>query len=686
MKIHRIHIQGILLTAVFMVFGLSAWAQLDANDGSYDGNGSEDDLNDYDIAIPSSFDTLLCLAEVSEGDSIYIPFVNQGAVTITSFSYSYLLNGQSEGPFHWTGSVEQNFGGELVIPPFTNASPGQIVFTLYTENPNGQQDQNTSNDTAVVTITVGEVPQLPFTAVQTDICENDSLTLGNNLPSNYSYYWTEFSDSSRLQIANNSGTYSVDAISADGCITPAVYYVNHFPAPDRQLTPVDSFCMNESPEISVSSKFLSYSWSGPGSVVNDSVFLPEASGNVTLSVTDTNNCNFTFDTSIHVGESPQITYPGAVEFCEGNFALIQPAISDGGETLEFLWSDGNPSQNRNLGTPGRYTVSVTNLSGCKKIDTIDVQRNPLPQTNIVGPSSFCSGSSIAVATDKIFSKYRWNTGNRNRTQQITEGGIYSITITDDKGCVNSTEFNIEEITPKFDLGGDTVLCSGDVLIIDLEGRGDVFRWNDGSNQAKRFITDEGSYVVNVQDSICTFLDSLVVKSIEQPQVDFQYEVNNLEVTFTNLSVQADSFLWYFEPGEYSNAIDPIYEFGDIGEYNVVLEGFNICGAKTVNKEIAVGSISVLDHSRIKNLNLFPNPVNAGGTLNLDLEGISGNNINFRIYNSLGQMMLQEVVSPKNDGLQIQINVSGLSAGTYFLQVADARDKSLIETKQFVIVN
>lgn len=670
-----------LLFALSVVLSMPNFAQVDYTPG----DGTETSNYDYDVELPDSFDTLLCLTEVSEGDSIFIPFVNQGAVTLNSFNYSYLNNGQLSGSFYWSGSVEKNGSGELVIPPFTNAAPGQIVLTLFTESPNGQPDQNTSNDTSIVTITIGEVPHLPFTSIQTDICINDTLTLGSSLPLGYNFYWSSLNDSTRLQRVNNSGVYSVNAYSSDGCSAEAVYNVHHLPAPNPQLTAVDSFCTNESPKISVSGKFKSYSWIGPGNVENDSIFVPNQSGNISLSVVDSNNCNFTFDTSIHVRDAPGVMFPNAVEYCEGDFAFIQPAISDDNTALDFLWSDGNLSSNRMLGTPGRYTVSISNDFGCRKVDTVDVTLNPLPQMSIVGPTRFCAGGEVAVAPDKIFSDYRWSNGSRNRTLVVDEGGIFTLTITDENNCSNSTSIEIEEIRPRFSLSGDTVLCSCDVLIIDLENKGEVFLWNDGSERAKRLITKEGFYLVNVTDGLCNFTDSLIISSIDKPEVDFEFKVDNFEVDFTNLSLDADSFLWIFEPHEYSNDTNPVYQFAEVGEYNVVLKAYNLCGSSATDKDISVGSISVLDHQQAGGVTVFPNPVSSKGVLNLNLESVPSNKIELRIYNNLGQMMHHDFINSSNSSLQTRINISQLAAGTYFLQVHDPANHSVIDTKQFVII-
>jgi hypothetical protein len=66
----------------------------------------------------------------------------------------------------------------------------------------------------------------------------------------------------------------------------------------------------------------------------------------------------------------------------------------------------------------------------------------------------------------------------------------------------------------------------------------------------------------------------------------------------------------------------------------------------------------------QNLSIYPNPTFE--TLNLDLEGFSYENVNFRIFNEIGQVVLQaNFVS--GDSLK-KIDVSTLQSGLYVLEV------------------
>jgi PKD repeat protein len=76
-----------------------------------------------------------------------------------------------------------------------------------------------------------------------------------------------------------------------------------------------------------------------------------------------------------------------------------------------------------------------------------------------------------------------------------------------------------------------------------------------------------------------------------PIATFQYEVsedNGLEVTFTNFSQHATSYLWDFGDGiGTSTDENPTYTFGDEGTYIVKLKATNETGSAEHTKEVAV---------------------------------------------------------------------------------------------------
>ncbi len=77
-------------------------------------------------------------------------------------------------------------------------------------------------------------------------------------------------------------------------------------------------------------------------------------------------------------------------------------------------------------------------------------------------------------------------------------------------------------------------------------------------------------------------------------------------------------------------------------------------------------------------NIFPNP--AKDVLNLDLINVADEEVNIKVYNQLGQAVLQQRSEFTSDRIRVDLN--GLSEGTYFIKVLSANGE---QVKKFLIV-
>lgn len=68
--------------------------------------------------------------------------------------------------------------------------------------------------------------------------------------------------------------------------------------------------------------------------------------------------------------------------------------------------------------------------------------------------------------------------------------------------------------------------------------------------------------------------------IEDPIASFQYEIsedNYLQVSFTNFSVNAETYVWTFGDGNTSTELDPTHTYAGVGNYTVELTATNSAG-------------------------------------------------------------------------------------------------------------
>ncbi|MBL7825761.1 MAG: PKD domain-containing protein [Saprospiraceae bacterium] len=92
----------------------------------------------------------------------------------------------------------------------------------------------------------------------------------------------------------------------------------------------------------------------------------------------------------------------------------------------------------------------------------------------------------------------------------------------------------------------------------------------GPHQVSLLISGVGG--TNALSQIIT-IDPLAV-------ADFSVDMDVLEATFTNLSQNADTYLWEFGDGHESSDSDPVHTYDEAGEYLVTLHATNHCGTVT----------------------------------------------------------------------------------------------------------
>jgi hypothetical protein len=74
--------------------------------------------------------------------------------------------------------------------------------------------------------------------------------------------------------------------------------------------------------------------------------------------------------------------------------------------------------------------------------------------------------------------------------------------------------------------------------------------------------------------------------VKLPQAAYDYELNGLEVTFTNSSSDADSYIWNFGDGSATVTDEsPVYTYTDYGTYTVTLIASSKAGSDTIAQEI-----------------------------------------------------------------------------------------------------
>ncbi|MEX2588868.1 MAG: gliding motility-associated C-terminal domain-containing protein [Chitinophagales bacterium] len=134
-----------------------------------------------------------------------------------------------------------------------------------------------------------------------------------------------------------------------------------------------------------------------------------------------------------------------------------------------------------------------------------------------------------------------------------------------------------------DLGSDTSLCAGELLILDAGSGFDSYLWSDNSNGQGLFVNQSGLYWVEVdsagiieRDSIEVIFYSNPVSSFEVDTVCLNTELPILNFSFGNPDTITE-YLWDFGNGDIDSVELPEYIYPNAGAFDIGLKVSNQFG-------------------------------------------------------------------------------------------------------------
>jgi len=145
-------------------------------------------------------------------------------------------------------------------------------------------------------------------------------------------------------------------------------------------------------------------------------------------------------------------------------------------------------------------IRVARNTNCYKIIAVNlIVKNP--SATISGVLNVCSGSTILTAS--AGESYIWSTGDRTRNITVYSTGIYSVTITDSKGCIATASVTIlanqiavqptvETIQPSCFISKGTITITSPAALISFDGG---MTW--GTNSTKTDL-NVGTYSIKIQ--------------------------------------------------------------------------------------------------------------------------------------------------------------------------------------------
>jgi gliding motility-associated-like protein len=454
------------------------------------------------LAVSDVFDESFDSGVFLAAESFTSPGVVVSVTTVTGDST--ILEGCADATFTFTrpdtvGSVTVNYtiGGTATNGVDYNFVPGSVTI------PSGQT-------TATVTISpvadgiTEPVETVIFTVYNVNAC-GDTIVEGDTLYIDLGYVLPM---SANNATTNCSGDTVAISATASGGTTPYNYtWSTGQNGQTVQVAPLQT------------DTFFVTATDFPGCPGIDTVIVTVQNP---LPVTDAgNNTSVCLNDSVQIGGSP--TGPA------GSTYIWSPGATLSSSTI------ANPYAKPTVTT--KYYVTVTDVNGCKNIDSITVNVLSLPTADAGTDKQVCSGSSVQIGgspTGPVGATYDWapsgslnNSTSSNPFASPTVNTTYIVTITIGTNCKNTDTVNVtvNPLPVAAISNNDTTICSGESVQLNASG-GITYSWSPVTGLNNPSISNPvatpattTTYTVSVTDNNnCTDTKNIIIT------------VNNLPVT------------------------------------------------------------------------------------------------------------------------------------------------------------
>jgi len=460
--------------------------------------GSIDEVRYWNRALTQADIDALCGLSVDAGSDYYIcvgdSVVIGGSPTVQG--------GTPPVTFNWSPAIGLNNAN--ILNPI--ASPTQTTTYIIQA-----VDFFGVIKTDSVTVNVFNIPIVDL-GNDTILCIGDTLYLDAG-PGADSYIWST-TETSQIIAVTSSGTYSV--IASNGAICSDTGSINvvfsNFSVNSSQTNVC--FGMNDgSANVNVSGGIppYSYSWNtNPPQYTSSITGLSE--GPYSVIITDSIGCTKTIDFNISsnpdlLAEITYVTPTGCAEI----LGKMEVTASGGTPPYSYSWNT-IPVQNTSIAnnlSPGVYFVTVTDNNGCIVTDTAEYSVIGFSLINFPASCNENDGSAT-VSVNSFTGNYSilWSNGSTDSTITDLGHGVYSVTVTDDKGSCTKT-FNISQIQgPKanFVMKPNPATEGEDLVYFYNRSTGETsWFWDFGDNSSSNLENPTHLYIKEGQYTVWLFV-------------------------------------------------------------------------------------------------------------------------------------------------------------------------------------
>lgn len=441
------------------------------------------------------------------------------------------------------------------------------------------------------------------------ICPGESIVLGCEGSEDYCYVWSP----ADIVTAGSRGSADVTPVrntvlrrttidEAGDIVNETAFFIRVRPAftvtiSEQQLKRAN--CPAESDfrfTAAVSGTYPSYEFAWPDGQTTATVVLSGAK-TYALTVTPPNGCSQVIPVTA-VGNPDMLASvsisSSRTSVCGNEPIQLVASMKDylGNDEYTYQWSNGATTGINQVTLAGEYRVTVTSKGGCSFTDTVQLAESF--DLSIVASGTQACAENPVVLTADVFGNdnfnfaYRWSNGGIGSSIEITEGGEYSLTVSNDEGCSLVDEIFIDEgVSLLLEAATERLIPGGMVTITSKVTNGTPpysYSWSSGATSSVLAVNVAGAYTLSVTDafgcedeatvtilpfdeSLCEGFEATIL--FNEPDCDF-YGSARLE-SMVSSGFEVSSYSW----STGAMAEDLLIDVGD-QVYSLTVTGTNGC--------------------------------------------------------------------------------------------------------------
>ncbi|MEM7036520.1 MAG: gliding motility-associated C-terminal domain-containing protein [Bacteroidota bacterium] len=387
-------------------------------------------------------------------------------------------------------------------------STGANSQTIYVDQP-GSYDVTVTNAagcTAVESMTLSLFAPVTVNVNGANTgCDGTPVALQAD-PGFSTYDWSNGDNGQTINVLA-SGTYTVTATDANGCVATDAIAVTFNSLPVVSLGGTDTLCDGATIGLDAGGGFVNYAWSTGSSAQAIPV---TATGTYSVTVTDINGCMNSASVDVISSTIAPVDLGAATQMiCDSGGILLDA----GPQYIAYQW---NPPLSSNqylfVEDPGVYEVTVTDQFGCPSTDDVTIVADGIMNLDFMTDDTvMCAGEEFILDAGDEWIFYEWDNGPADQYLVVTTAGTYTVTVTDDNGCRFTDQIEVTmDVPPGLEIGPNVNVCPDETVTLDAGPGFTSYMWSTGETSQSIEVMTPDNYFVTATFNQCVQEDALTV--------------------------------------------------------------------------------------------------------------------------------------------------------------------------------